>query len=174
MKKKIFISLAGVYVLFLGISIGMGFDPGIKIGKNFIQFFLIMIKIIPCIFILLGLFDVWVENEKIERKMGEKSGVLGFILAILLAGTTVGGIYIAFPIAYSLWKKGARLAVIFTYVGAAGVCRAPMMFFEASFMGIKFTLIRMVVSIPLVVLTALLIESQIKKETYKINGMVDI
>ena len=169
-----FIIFIIVYLLFLGVSNVAGFSPGIKIGRNFIQFFLSMARIIPCIFILLGLFDVWVERKKIERKMGEKSGIMGFVLAILLASTTVGGVYIAFPVAYSLWKKGARIAVIFTYVGAAGVCRAPMTFFEASFMGIKFTLIRMLISIPLVVLTALLIENQVKKETYKIGGMVDI
>lgn len=174
MKNKIGIAIAGTYFLFLIISKGVSFSPGIEIGKNFIQFFLHLVRIVPCLFVILGLFDVWVEKEKIERKMGQKSGIMGFILAILLASTTVGGIYLAFPVAYSLWEKGARLAVIFTYVGAAGVCRVLMTFFEASFLGMKFSLIRILISLPLVVLTALLIERQVKKEQYKIEGMIDI
>ncbi len=46
------------------------------------------------------------------------------------------------------------LAVIFSYIGAAAIVRIPMTIFEASFLGIKFSLIRLLVSIPLVVLSA--------------------
>ena len=61
-----------------------------------------------------------------------------------LAGTTVGGLYVAFPVASTLYRKGAKLSIIFTYIGASAVCRVPMMFFEASFLGIKFTLVRVI------------------------------
>jgi histidinol-phosphate/aromatic aminotransferase/cobyric acid decarboxylase-like protein len=31
------------------------------IGDNFLSFFLEMLKVLPCVFILIGLFDVWVK-----------------------------------------------------------------------------------------------------------------
>ncbi len=91
---------------------------------------------------------------------------------MLLAGATVGGLYLAFPVAYSLYGKGAKLSVIFTYLGAAAVCRVPMTIFEASFMGIKFTAIRLLVSLPLVIIASILLGNYLTKRNYKINRPV--
>ncbi len=156
--KKLRIVFYMGYFLFILFSFIFKFNPGIEIGKNFIKFFLFMIKIIPFAFILIGLFEVWVKKETVEKHLGESSGLLAYFYMILLASTTAGGLYVAFPVAYSLYKKGARLSVIFTYVGLAAVCRIPMTIFEASFMGIKFTLIRFLVSIPLIIISSIILE----------------
>ena len=127
-----------------------------------------MLKIVPCAFILIGLFEVWVKRETVEKHLGEKAGIKGFVGAVLLAGTTVGGLYVAFPFAYSLYSKGAKLSIIFTYIGAAAICRIPMGIFEASFLGIKFTLIRLVVSLPLVIISSIALEDYMVKRDYRI------
>ena len=57
--------------------------------------------------------------------------------------------------------------MVFTYLGASTVARIPMTLFEASFLGLKFTLIRMAAAIPLIVLTSIMIEKILK-------GKIDI
>ncbi len=156
------------YVVFLIVSWIFGFNPGKEISHNFASFSMDMLKILPCAFILIGLFEVWVKRETVEKHLGERSGIRGYIWAVLLAGTTVGGLYVAFPVAYSLYSKGAKLSVIFTYLGAAAICRVPMTIFEASFMGIKFTAIRLLVSLPLVIVTSVLLGDYLTKRNYKI------
>ncbi len=156
------------YTLFCVLSWIFCFDPGREISKNFTSFALDMFKVIPCAFILIGLFEIWVKNETIEKHLGEESGIKGYMWGILLASTTVGGLYVAFPVAYSLFHKGAKLGVIFTYVSASGICRIPMTLFEASFLGWKFTIIRLVVSIPLVIITSMLLGYYLKKRHYDI------
>ena len=89
------------------------------------------------------------QKETVEKHLGKESGIRGYTWGVLLAGTTVGGLYVAFPVAYSLYNKGAKLSVIFTYLGASAICRVPMTIFETSFMGIKFSIIRWSVSLPL-------------------------
>ena len=158
------------YILFLIISFASGFNPGKEIGDNFVSFSVDMFKILPGAFILIGLYEVWVKRETVKKHLGEESGIRGYIWAILLASTTVGGLYVAFPVAYALYSKGAKLSVIFTYVGAAAICRVPMVIFEASFLGIKFTAIRMLVSLPLVILTSILLGDYLTKRNYKITG----
>jgi len=133
------------------------YRPGMLIGRNFLDFSWVMVKIVPVVFVLIGLFEVWVKKETVERHLGEESGMKGFIWAILLAGTTVGGLYTAFPVAAALWRKGAKLSVILTYIGASAVCRIPMTTFEATFLGLKFTLIRLLISIPLVIFSSILL-----------------
>lgn len=157
-----------VYFVFVLISLGLHFEPGMEIGQNFVMFFFEMVKVLPFAFILIGLFEVWVKKEDVEKHLGKDAGFLCYIWVILLAGTTVGGVYVAFPVAYSLFKKGARLSVIFTYIGASAICRIPMTIFEASFMGVKFTAIRLLVSLPLVILGSVFLGNYLEKRQYKI------
>ena len=172
MKRGSIIKIAVIlaYAIFLAVSWACGFTPGREISHNFASFALEMLKILPCAFILIGLFEVWVKRETVEKHLGERAGIRGYIWAVLLAGTTVGGLYVAFPIAYSLWSKGARLSVIFTYVGAAAICRVPMTIFEASFLGIKFTVIRLLVSLPLVIIASMLLGNYLTRRNYKMSG----
>lgn len=167
-NKIVKISAFLLYVAFIFTSFIFDFNPGKQIGHNFIIFFLEMLKLLPCIFILIGLFEVWVKKEVITKHLGKGSSILSYVWAILLAGPIAGGLLPAFPIAYSLFQKGARLNVIFTFIGAAAVCRIPMTLFEASFMGIKFSLIRLIVSIPLVILSSIWLGNYLEKRNYRI------
>ncbi len=169
MQNKHINALAiSIYFVFIISSFMIGFEPGKQIGHNFTSFSIEMLKLLPCAFILIGLFEVWVKKESVEKHLGKNSGAIGYMWVILLAGTTVGGLYVAFPVAYSLFKKGAKLSVIFTYIGASAICRIPMTIFESSFMGIKFSLIRLIVSIPLVILISVLLGNYLEKRNYRI------
>lgn len=167
-KNIIRISVISGYFLFIALSITFGFSPGKKIGHNFLSFSLQMLKILPCVFVLIGLFQVWVKQEWVEKHLGEGSSLKGYIWAVLLAGTTVGGLYIAFPVAYSLYSKGAKLGVIFAFIGASAICRVPMAVFEASFLGIRFTTIRILVSIPLVIMASEFLGRYLERNNYEI------
>jgi uncharacterized membrane protein YraQ (UPF0718 family) len=158
------------YIAFVSLSFIVGFAPGEQIGNNFKYFSIEMLKMLPCAFILIGLFEVWVKKETVEKHLGKESGIRGYTWGVLLAGTTVGGLYVAFPVAYSLYNKGAKLSVIFTYLGASAICRVPMTIFEASFMGIKFSIIRWSVSLPLLILSSFLLGNYLEKKKYKIMG----
>lgn len=167
-NKRIKALAAAIYFAFVISSFVIGFKPGKQIGHIFITFSMEMLKILPCAFILIGLFEVWVKKESVEKHLGKGSSGIGYIWVILLAGTTVGGLYVAFPVAYSLFKKGAKLSVIFTYIGASAICRIPMTIFESSFIGIKFSLIRLIVSIPLVILSSVWMGIYLENKNYKI------
>ena len=167
-KNTIRFLAISAYFVFLLISFLLGFSPGEEIGGNFFSFSIEMLKILPCAFVLIGLFEVWVKKEKVEKHLGRESSFIAYIWVILLAGTTVGGLYVAFPVAYSLYNKGAKLSVIFTYIGAAGICRIPMTIFEASFMGLRFSLVRLAVSIPLVIISSICLGHYLEKRNYKI------
>ena len=75
---------------------------------------------------------------------------------------------VSLPVAASLYKKGARLEAIFTYIGAASVCRIPMTIFEASCIGVKFTIIRYTVAIPLIIISAKIFAFFLKTATTKL------
>ncbi len=158
-----------LFIIFLIISFSVDFESGKEIGFNFYKFFKSMISFLPAVFILIGVFEVWVKRELIEKHMGEESGIRGYFWGIVLSATAVGGLYTAFPIAYSIYKKGARLSVIFTYIGAAAVARVPMIMYEASYVGLKFTIIRITVSLPLIIISAIILEKYLKNKNFEIK-----
>jgi uncharacterized membrane protein YraQ (UPF0718 family) len=149
--------ILAAFGLFVLVSLGTGFEPGQKIGANFFSFLMEMIRVMPCVFILIGLFDVWVKSETVEKHLGHGSGPLSYLWAVLLAGTTVGGLHVALPVAQALYVKRARLGVVLAFLSAAGICRVPMTLFEASILGWPFTCVRFAVSLPLVILMSVLI-----------------
>ncbi len=168
-NRVIRIAILAGYAIFIVLSWTLGVDAGQEVSENFASFALDMLKIVPCAFILIGLFEIWIKRETVERHLGEESGIMGYLWAVLMAGTTVGGVYIAFPIAYSLHSKGAKLGVIFTYIGASAICRIPMGVFEASFLGIKFTTVRLLISLPLVIITSKLLGDYLTRRKYKLT-----
>ena len=167
-NKHIKSLVIAIYFVFILSSFVIGFEPGKQIGHNFISFSIEMLKLFPCAFIMIGLFEVWVKKESVEKQLGKESGMLSYFWIMLLAGITIGGLVVAFPVAYSLFKKGAKLSIIFSYIGASAVCRVPMTIFETSFMGIKFSLIRLIVSIPLIILSSIWLEKYLEKRNYRI------
>ncbi len=170
MKARFSLILAGVYGVFIVFSLVSGYEPGKAIGANFLEFTLSMLKILPGAFILIGLFHVWISRERVEKHLGENSSVLSFLWVLLLAGTTVGGLYVAFPVAFALRDKGAKLQVVLAYLGFAAVCRIPMMIFEASFMGVKFTIVRLLVSVPLVVVASVFLGRYLKAANWEMKS----
>jgi len=153
-----------IFVIFTAAGFELDLDIAKGVFDNFYSFFLTMIKFVPAVFILIGLFDVWVDKKTIEKHLGENSGFLSYLWAIILASTTVGGLYVAFPVAAALYKKGASPRIIFSYIGTAAVCRIPMTLFEASYVGISFTVIRWGISIPLVIISSILMEKILDQE----------
>jgi len=172
-KKIRFFLIFGLFIIFQLFSFGLDYYPGEEISINFLMFIKSMMGILPAAFILIGLFEVWVSKEKIEAHMGAGSGIRGYLWALVLAGPKVGGLYVAFPIAVALAKKGASLSVILFYISAAAIYRIPMTLIEASFLGVKFTLIRLFVALPLIFGASVLFAKVLEKQNYQIREKSD-
>lgn len=102
------------------------------------------------------------------KYMGEKSGIIGILLAILLGSTLAGPLYGAFPIAAVFMKKGVKFRNILIFIGATSTTKIPMFIFELSSLGTKFAVTRLLVNIPGIIiisyiLYALVNQAEIEK-----------
>ncbi|MBB6216306.1 uncharacterized membrane protein YraQ (UPF0718 family) [Anaerosolibacter carboniphilus] len=122
-----------------------------------------MLMVIPPIFILLGLLDIWVPKETMVRYMGEDSGWLGVILAILLGSAAAGPLYGAFPIAAVFMKKGVRFTNVLIFIGAWSTTKIPMFLFEMASLGTSFALIRLAIDIPGIIFIAYILNFFVSK-----------
>lgn len=122
-----------------------------------------MLLLIPPIFVIMGLLDVWIPREVLTRHMGDGSGARGLLISFLL-GTAAGPLYVAFPIGVLLLKKGAKLSNVIFFLGVWSSTKLPVLLFEIASIGLNFTLIHVGVSLPLYLLIAYLIEKTESKE----------
>jgi uncharacterized membrane protein YraQ (UPF0718 family) len=157
------------FLSFIGLSYVFDYATGEQIGLNFWSFFKEMIIFLPMMFILIGLFDVWVPREKIEKHIGAESGWKGTGLVILLASLQAGPLYGAFPFAYLLWKKGCNIRNVFIYLGAFSTIKIPMITFEIGFLGLKFSLIRTLITLPLFILIGYVMEWYLKDKNFEVK-----
>lgn len=130
-------------------------------GSNLVT----MLGLIPPIFVLLGLLDVWVERETMMKYMGEGSGFKGSLLAFVMGSAAAGPLYAAFPIAGVLLKKGVSLFNVFLFIGAWSVTKIPMLLFEATNLGLKFMAIRFGCNLIGIVFIALILSKLTTEKT---------
>lgn len=132
------------------------FDPNIGSKAANITFLNLkqMSLVLPPIFLILGLLDVWVPKEVMIKFMGKGSGIKGVILAFIMGSFAAGPLYAAFPIAQVLLNKEASLLNVFIFLGAWSTTKIPMFLFETSSLGIGFSLSRLILNIPIILIIA--------------------
>jgi len=126
-----------------------------------------MALVIPPVFILLGLLDIWVPREIMMKYMGEKSGIKGIVLAILIGSAAAGPLYGAFPVAAVFMKKGVKFSNVLIFIGAWSTTKIPMFLFELSSLGVNFAVTRLLVDIPGIIIIAYILSYIISKEEIK-------
>ncbi|MFW6305168.1 MAG: hypothetical protein ACOC1V_05275 [Candidatus Saliniplasma sp.] len=77
-----------------------------------------MIFILPAVMVLMGLFSVYIPSDTVVKHLGKTSGVKGFFLAILFGTLPTGPLYVAFPMASTMIKKGAKISNIVVFLSA--------------------------------------------------------
>lgn len=134
-----------------------------KAGTSLLEQSRTMLLVVPPIFLLLGLLDVWVPRERMMKFLGPGSGPKGPILAFAIGSAAAGPLYGAFPVAAVLMKKGASFSNILIFIGAWSTTKIPMLLFEMKALGFRFALARLAIDIPGILLIALALQALVPK-----------
>ena len=159
-RYQAFLAVLAVNLLLLLVNTNIGYRSLGNTWTNTKE----MLAIIPPVFILLGLLDVWVEREVMIKYMGEGSGGRGILIAFLLGSAAAGPLYAAFPIAGMMIHKGSCFRSVFIFVGAWSTTKIPLLTFEASSLGLRFMLIRLACSIVGILLIAEAMDKSLSEE----------
>jgi uncharacterized membrane protein YraQ (UPF0718 family) len=164
MKKIIRNYLISVIVIAIFITVLFVFPQNKNsIIDNSINYFLEMMLILPAVMILMGLFNVWVSEKSVANYLGKQSGVKGFLISVFLGALPTGPLYVAFPLASSMIKKGASISNIVIFLSAWACLKIPQELVELQFLGWKFMVLRWVFTVVLVVIMGVIIEKIIDR-----------
>ena len=164
---KDFLKRYKILLILLALNIGIGIalpEIGAKsfdlTKANLIE----MLAVIPPIFILLGLLDVWVDRATMIKYTGKDAGFKGILIAFLLGSAAAGPLYAAFPVAGVMIRKGSSLFNVFIFIGAWSTTKIPMLTFEAASLGPAFTITRLILSVIGILLIAAISDKALDKE----------
>ena len=173
-KSKVFyVSLALLAILFvmdlLGIRITHTTQSslGLTALNSALFQFLSMLKIVPPIFLMIGLLDIWVPRETMIMLMGENSGARGVLIAFFLGTMSAGPLIAAFPVAQVMLKKGARYANVLFFLMIWASAKLPILFFQATTLGLAFTVVSNVTLIVTYLIGTNVIEKMLSHEDKK-------
>ncbi len=138
-------------------------EVGIKAATTIKNSSIEMLKILPPVFVLLGLLDVWVPRDTMVKFMGDGSGLLGGILAFAIGSAAAGPLYVVFPIAAAFMKKDVKFSNILILIGAWSTTKIPMLLFEYSSLGPRFMITRLILNVPVILIMTFLMNLLITK-----------
>lgn len=110
-----------------------------------------MAFILPAVLVIMGLFMVWVDRGVVMRWLGEGSGLKGMAISLLLGTLPTGPLYVGFPVAAALLKKGARVANVLVFLCSWAALSIPAELMELRFMGWKFMLARLALTTAVII-----------------------
>lgn len=134
------------------------------IWQTSFDYFKQMAMVFPAILILMGLFTVWISKEFVMTHLGESSGIKGIAVAFFLGAIPTGPIFIAFPMAQALHKKGASYTNIVIFLSAWACIKIPQELMELQFMGAKFMLARLGMTIIFITIMGMIINKLMNKK----------
>ncbi|MDD3504916.1 MAG: permease, partial [Eubacteriales bacterium] len=159
-SNRLLLIVAAVYLAVLVTSPEMAF----KSMSNSMYYLKEMLIIMPVIFLLTVVIEALVPRDVIVRSFGEKSGVKGNILALILGSISAGPVYAAFPVSKMLLAKGASIGNIVIVLSAWAVVKLPMLANEARFLGVNFMVVRWILTVVAIFIMALVVGKAVKKK----------
>ncbi len=106
-----------------------------------------MLLIMPVIFVLTALLDLWISKDKIMKYLGKEAKTKGVVLSFVLGSVSAGPIYAAFPMCVMLYKKGASIRNLVIILSSWAVIKIPMLLNEVKFLGLRFMIIRWLLTV---------------------------
>ena len=163
-RYKYFLILSLILVILFFFNNEFGINAFENVESSILQ----MLSVLPPVMLLLGLMDEWIPREYFMKYMGDKSKILGILLSFAFAFCGAGPMYAAFPFAAILIKKGVKFSNIIMFLNAWCVIKFSTLLFEVGALGYKFTLYRLIINIPGVIIIGYIVDYLLNKKTHKI------
>lgn len=117
-----------------------------------------LVLFLPGFLLLLGILEALLPEKLIVEHLGKHSNWKGGVLSFLLGMIFPGPLYLAFPLAAILRKKGVSWFNITLFLSVKSCLTVAEEVFELQFMGLEFMLLRILLTIPVLIILSFAME----------------
>lgn len=162
MKKFLFPGITALAWLITGILAPERLSTAFETMRAFM---LEMVQVLPFVLVLTALLSEWIPSAMVKKHLGHESGWRGIFFSFMLGTISAGPIYAAFPVCVALFQKGASIRNISIIISSWAVIKLPMLAMELSSLGLWFTLLRFVLTVPAIILIAWFMDKLIPQKS---------
>ena len=143
MRDHTTLILGGIVLLLAGAAwLSGGWELVLAGFMGGVTTLLLVAPLLLCAFLIAGLIQVLLTEEKVTYWLGEGSGWRGIFLACISGALMPGGPYVYYPIAATLLRAGASLGVLVAFVSAKSVWPVVRLPLEFALLGPRLTVAR--------------------------------
>lgn len=147
MRDRTTLVLGTVVLLLAGLAWNRG-GPELAVAglAQGAQTILRMAPLLASAFLMAGLIQVFLTQERVTRWLGAESGWRGIGLACVSGALVPGGPWVYYPIAVTLLRAGTGLGVVVAFISAKNLCPIIRLPLEFALLGPRITLARLAVT----------------------------
>jgi uncharacterized membrane protein YraQ (UPF0718 family) len=122
-----------------------------------------VIPVLISVFVLIFLFDLFLNPKNVEKYIGRRSGFKGWLVTMVVGILSSGPIYAWFPVLGELRKKGMKtsLVAVFLYNRAVKFPLLPLM---VHYFGVRYTVTLSLYLIVFSIVNGLIVEKIVDKD----------
>lgn len=150
-----------VVLMYIFLAIG-NYALAEKSTLAFARLFISILPVLVLVFVIMFIFNLFLDNKRLIRHLGKGSGVKGWLLSIGGGILSTGPIYMWYPLLSDLKEKGMKnsLIAVFLCSRAVKIPLIPMMIY---YFGLAFTVVLTVYMIIFSVINGLMVGKIVKR-----------
>lgn len=128
----------------LAIAILRGKGEHVEGLKRTKDMFIGVFPLLILAYFVAGMVQAMLPRDAVSEWLGKESGLRGIAIACIAGGFTPGGPLVSLPLAAGFLRAGAGIGTIVAYLTAWSLWAAGRLPLELGFLGLRFTVIRMI------------------------------
>lgn len=133
--------------IFLAVVLGIyglsGIIDASQTSRAIASFMQLLDKVLPVlvlVFLLIFVIDLFLNPKRIETYLGQKSGIKGWLVAIIGGILATGPIYAWYAVLSELKQKGMRASLVAVFLYSRAV-KLPLLPLLVHYFGIHYTMV---------------------------------
>jgi len=156
--------LLSILVIYLAVAV-FNFHTAEAAVISFLKMFGKIIPILGIVFVAMIAINMFFTRERTDKYLGSKSGIMGWIYAVISGILLLGPPYVIYPLLGQLKKRGMRNAFLAIVLYNRNV-KIPFLPPLIYYFGVKYTVVLSIYIIVFSILNGLLLEALLKKFKY--------
>lgn len=117
-------------------------------------------KVLPAlvlVFVLIFSIDLLLNPKRVEKYLGKRSGIMGWLTAIVVGILSTGPVYAYYAVLHDLRKKGMRTSLVAAMLYSRSV-KLPLLPLLVHYFGLDYTIVLVLYLIGFSIISGLLME----------------
>jgi len=129
-----------VVLMIYGVTALLDSDLTLSAITVFLQLLDKVYPVLVLVFLLIFIIDLLLNPKRVEKYLGRKSGIMGWLTAIVVGILSTGPVYAWYAVLHDLRKKGMRTSLISVVLYTRAV-KLPLLPLLVHYFGLAFTIV---------------------------------